>query len=574
MRALSHANYTVHISNHHCVENVTEQLASASRACADVERTCADATATLEASAAALNDLAAQHGRFRRTQAQQSTIAELLDAPALADMCVRTGLFEELLDVHDYVIALSWGHQLWRGEAQSSTSEMIIRRVVDGVRAATQDMRVSVLSQLAGSSKVPLPGALRLLGSLRRLYAQCAAEAARVATGDADAPPVVVSPDEDAAIVARVRGEYLQCRHAWHAAELDALPRANAFLYLSRVTDIQRSHWADIASQYVAVSATLKLSEASLAPLEPRVRAQYVRADALAARAQLAAWLASRTQWFLATLRESLKSVEDGTQVASLLQQVTFASRRAGRIGADFSQLIDDPFHGHIRDMFRDRLAAGTTAFADSVTAWGWAHKTGYDPDALSAGRPDATDASADACTPPLALLRHAPLAELTNDVIIAFNTVRPCFPVSGCTWARSAVADALTRAATALRDAATADGSPAARINAARARAKASAAAFTPALSDDDARATARFTALCGAYTDMFVPYVCVLLRTFEALATGEALPPFTWSSIAAAGVYGSADVDEAWAACRVTVTDAVQRCTHGTPAAAPAVM
>lgn len=156
--------------------------------------------------------------------------------------------------------------------AARTGSSDIVRAVVGEIRALAADVRDSILSQLSGG-RVTLPLALKLLGHLRRLYTQqvlarkrSTAHLSAAATG-ASAPAsaggfgsptssssssnggsqggaaaghaslgssaFAVTSEEDAAIVARVRQEFLAARDAWHRGELDTIPRHNSYQYVS-----------------------------------------------------------------------------------------------------------------------------------------------------------------------------------------------------------------------------------------------------------------------------------------------------------------------------------------------------
>ena len=158
--------------------------------------------------------------------------------------------------------------------ANSGAAE-IIRQIVAEIRGIASDMRDGILAQLSGG-RVTLPIALKLLGHLRRLYTQQAlarkralthlsaastASAAGALTAVAvvspspsssslsaspaaigavstaapvlDASAFAMTPEEDAAIVKRVRLEFLSCRDSWHRGDLETIPRHNTYQYVS-----------------------------------------------------------------------------------------------------------------------------------------------------------------------------------------------------------------------------------------------------------------------------------------------------------------------------------------------------
>jgi hypothetical protein len=244
IQALSLANYKVHIENHKTERETRERLAAGTDQVAVIQATATASANRLSNLEGQLSRLHSSHTKLRQTLLHHNSVVELLEAPNVMETCVRSGMLDEALDVSEYASTLFFAHKLWlpRQALAESGPASIVERVVADIQAATADLRVSILRQLAG--KVTLPLALRLLGHLRRLYSQ--QELARKRTrellqlhsaevislgagGKAAARPVggstsmadrylarassslfVLSPAEDAAIVATLRSEFLQ----------------------------------------------------------------------------------------------------------------------------------------------------------------------------------------------------------------------------------------------------------------------------------------------------------------------------------------------------------------------------
>jgi hypothetical protein len=242
IQSLSLANYNVHIENHKTERETKEKLAAGSELVKQIEITALAGAARLGSLEGKLQGLYGAHAKLRQTLLHHSSVVELLEAPTVMESCVRSSMLDEALDVSEYASTLFFSHKLWmpRLESASTGPTSVVERVVNDIQVATNDLRSSILRQLAG--KITLPLALRLLGHLRRLYSQ--RELARkrtlellqfhaIETTARSLPPVagscvgasasaerylalassslfVLSPEEDQAIVALLRAEFLQ----------------------------------------------------------------------------------------------------------------------------------------------------------------------------------------------------------------------------------------------------------------------------------------------------------------------------------------------------------------------------
>ena len=389
-------------------------------------------------------------------------------------------------------------------------------------------------------------------------------------------------------------------------------------MQILRVVEAQRSQWADIASQYAAVCNTIRptisqqqqqqqppqsagsssagsgASSASASASSTAAAAASLASDQASARALLSTWVSGRVSWFLRQLTSAVAVIDDGANLASLLAQATYAARRAGRLGADYSALLPPIFASRARALFSDRLRAATASFRDDVAAWTWAYKTGHDPNnatttgssasasgSASSGGVAASDASSvTPLAPPQSLMRFQPLAELTNGLLLAYTAVRPVLPVDASSWIRLEALTLLESAFTALADAPHAQGSPIAQQLAMAAASRGGGAGHSRgpsavalsasalrdrrgggagALSDDDAAAVQRFLGMVRAAGETFAPYSLLVLQHLSGGAsldtTGFDNPSSTLisleSAIANKGL-GDGQSDAAWALAR----------------------
>ena len=220
-------------------------------------------------------------------------------------------------------------------------------------------------------------------------------------------------------------------------------------------------------------------------------------------------------------------AIDDGANVASLLQQCTYAARRAGRLGNDFSHLLPPIFGARIRALFCDRLAAAGNQFKDDIAAWAWAFKTGHSAAAHSSMQSMqgfSEDASSPShgggsgggvpFAPPLSLMRHAPLAELVNGYLLAYNAIRPILPSDAGPWVRNETTALLVGVVALLREALGAPASPLAHILAPRASAVSNSGSGSgaTALDADAITALQRFVDLVDAVSRTMAPYLMLV--------------------------------------------------------------
>lgn len=212
VQALSFHDYQVHVQNAHCAAEAQDAITSGLGSLAELDAVATQLLETFGDVETEAHGLHAAHARLRRTVVQQANVTDLLELPAVLDTCVRSGLYDEALDIVDHATQLYFAHRLWdaaastvahpvtgaesrpgsladaplathaAGGGRSTTdvaSSRVIRAVVADARRLAADMQESFLAQL--SSRITLPAALKLLGHLRRLLSQQALARKRTA---------------------------------------------------------------------------------------------------------------------------------------------------------------------------------------------------------------------------------------------------------------------------------------------------------------------------------------------------------------------------------------------------------
>lgn len=267
IQAIVLSSFRAHVSSFRCEADVKNVLGSGSEHAAALDKEAEEAGELAAQLEAPLASLQGEHNRLRKTLGQQSTILEVLEAPALMESCVRAGLNEEALDVADYATSLYFTHKLWlpasaspaSSSSSSSHSTAVISSVVREIRQHAEDLRTGLLRTLSG--KVALPQALAVLGHLRRLYSQQALAKRRVknlatayqlqqqqqqqqgasssAAGGSSsllsASDFSLTEEEEEGITFRLLTEFLHCRgEVWHGTtELGMLSKHSPYNYVS-----------------------------------------------------------------------------------------------------------------------------------------------------------------------------------------------------------------------------------------------------------------------------------------------------------------------------------------------------
>ncbi|KAG0494247.1 hypothetical protein HPP92_005241 [Vanilla planifolia] len=146
--------------------------------------------------------------------ANHSTLLDLLEIPQLMDTCVRSGNYDEALDLEAFVCKLSKMH-----------CEI---PVIQALAAEVKQTAHSLLSQLLQKlrTNIQLPECLRIVAHLRRIGAFSESE---------------------------MRLQFLRCREAWLSGILDDLDQRNVYEYLKGMIYCHRMHLFDIVNQYRAI---------------------------------------------------------------------------------------------------------------------------------------------------------------------------------------------------------------------------------------------------------------------------------------------------------------------------------
>ncbi len=125
---------------------------------------------------------------------------------------------------------------------------------------------------------------------------------------------------------------------------------------------------------------------------------------------------------FVEVLEAKLPGVSDGEEMGAILEQVMYTGASLARAGLDFRLAVLALAERSVIAAHRRRLHAASFFFSESLRAHPWRLDDSADQGTSEPGTSQALDEG-----PPLALLRHPPLALFANDLLDALNQLRYC---------------------------------------------------------------------------------------------------------------------------------------------------
>jgi len=406
-------NYRSFITTAQCLVGLQQQLgemaASLDALGADLPKLQAAADA-FRRDGASLN---ARREANRQLYAAHPALLDLLEIPALMDTCIRSGNFDEALDLRAYANKLSVVH----GELS------IVRHLVEDVASTSDAMLEQLLARLAGA--IQLPECLRVIGFLRRL---------------------ALFPETE------LRLHFLQRREAWIASMAADLDDRSAYEFIKRLTDVYRLHIFDVTMQYRAIFADSAPSTTNASSTNDDGGILY-------------AWAERRISAYLDAIATHLPQITDGGGLASVLDHVMYCGASLGRVGLDFRPLVAPLFESAALRLFSSGLASSNDALSTMLETHRWvamplsvsrAAQLRQQQEGEQQQNKDGEEGGAAIETekvgpPPPTLVEHPPLAVYANGLLAALNELRHCAPSPIRESAASALQKSLLGAGAAL---------------------------------------------------------------------------------------------------------------------------
>lgn len=302
------------------------------------------------------------------TLTRNAELLEVLEMPQLMESCLRSNQYNEALELSQYARQLGTKH----GDIP------IISSIVAEIESSWSGMVGQVVGSLRGD--LPLPRCLQLVGLLRSM---------------------------DAFTESELRIKFLQARDSWLQNLLNAIPKDDPNLHITKTIELSRIHLFNIITQYRAM---FNDDELIIPGRDPTVNECAIFYH----------WLEEKISQFLITLEQDLPGV---TSIDSILGQCTYFGLSFGRVGADFTGRMSDIFVRVIGEKFESSVHKTTKKFEkdmESFTLINKSQKTNV--------KMTTTIKSEN---PPEQLVEFYPLAEYCNGLISAFNEIRLCPPVA-----------------------------------------------------------------------------------------------------------------------------------------------
>ncbi|CAG9864970.1 unnamed protein product [Phyllotreta striolata] len=325
------------------------------------------------------------------TLAKSAQILEILEIPQLMNSFIRDGLYEDALELCNYVRKLYLKHN----------DVPIFKTINDDVNKAWILMLHQLLSQLR--QDLSLPKCLQIVGHLRRME--------------------IFSEPE-------LRLKFLQARSHWLEQQLTAISKDDLLVHLTKTIEITRVNLFNILTQYTAIfndDEHSPLGVSQIKSTNPNVIFK--------------SWIQHQISSFLITLDRDLSG---GNSLEGIFDQCMYFGYSFSKVGCDFRPWMVPIFTKHIYLNFSNLIASADNNFTKNIEKFTlidkktssipWKHNKG------------------DELRPPDSLLEFYPLAEYTNNILNALNQLRLRPPVALVTEVVETLETSMTLIAKSLR--------------------------------------------------------------------------------------------------------------------------
>lgn len=316
---------------------------------------------------------------------QCQKFVELLEAPQTLEVCLRSDMYHEGLLVMDHVTNL-----LAERGGGAAGQVPLLQRLDDEILAALRRTLAAVIPRLALA--IPLASAVKLTTFLRRI----------------GTPEVTLLED----IFLAKRGEFLDSL----LQEAEAQTHST-YSYCSKILTVFKVQYTESVAYCVACFPN--------AATDPDLSTI------------LSSWFCQRCAAFVALFESKLLFLNNGAELASLMEQIHGCASGARKLGIDVTPVLLEAVVRRIRDTFAQRLHEASLSFQAAISSYSWKLpsrtlsnvSTTSNPTAGSSSSSqdhDATNA-VDAIAPPIVLLSFLPLSYAMNGLLTALNELRKC---------------------------------------------------------------------------------------------------------------------------------------------------
>lgn len=140
----------------------------------------------------------------------------------------------------------------------------------------------------------------------------------------------------------------------------------------------------------------------------------------------LYSWAMHRISSHLNVLRDVLPQINEGPNLAIILDQCMYCGMSLGRVGLDFRGLLPPLFESSVHNLFVRNMSVTVDNFQHVLDSHRWVPLP-----RVTLGRASSLDHSPDDVAPPYSIMEHPPLAAFVNGVLAALNELRHCAPIN-----------------------------------------------------------------------------------------------------------------------------------------------
>ncbi|GAA5933991.1 uncharacterized protein JCM15063_000526 [Sporobolomyces koalae] len=360
LSTLAFTRYQSFLLSHASSETISTSFSTLSESLSSL----LDSTLELEHSAAsfdlAVRDIRLRRDKIRSVRDQLEPIEELLDSSKVVEQCVRTGQWNEAIQISNRIQTLR--RNRYSSTTGTSRGEGILARVEHDVERALSGLKGKVLATLEERS-LKLPGAVRGIGILRKINSH--------KHKNPRSDPDSSRPESDEEIEEEgLRLIFLSARWKCFKQELDQIEAQMSASGISRdsttkftkVTVEENDErtrwikrwievWREIVGETIGMYTEVFLNHLPAAESNESVDEFFVPRPRLPATAPLDLFLSNSLSSLSSVLHHSLPALTSTASLSTLLTQLSYCSNSFIRHGLQFHS------HLSLSSLFSSRIS-------------------------------------------------------------------------------------------------------------------------------------------------------------------------------------------------------------------------